>query len=463
MRHPSRLASAPSCVRGSRLSPHAIISAILLALALLLSACSSSATTGATAGATGSPTAAEQPADTTPTALPSPNPSITDCSQASGFGSAGPASAGANFTDVAFPSDSVSTTASPFAQVYTFQVINVCTNNASTSSVHGFFTSSLPSNGWSKSATYPYKGNVSSSCGDPYCWRKQSGSNIRYVSLENISVGGAVAVYALRLATAPIPTFSVVTHYTNHSAPQGQTTTVTATCGKGEQMVGGGYFIDDTNKIYEPGESYPSSSSAWTSAIYNNTSEAMTLYTYAECAQANFPLNVQHVKKSLALSAGGIGPVWAACPSATVAVGGGFQASDAGGNVGWTVGSSPGVDFTKNAWTVNTQAKFGALTETAWVLCASANAVASRISTAGAGTVGASSGAQQTPGCNGDEYATSGGFTYVQAGSEGNLFYYGSAPAKNPSQWIVDVYNRDSSASHQFNATTFCIAPKPKF
>lgn len=461
MRHPSCHNSAPSYARSSRFSPRAFIPAVLLAFALLLSACSSSTSTAA--GAAASPTASGQPADTTPTSPPSPNPSITDCSQASGFGSADPASAGANFTDVTFPDDSVSTTASPFTQVYTFQVINVCTNNASTSSVHSFFTSSLPSNGWSKSATYPYKGNVSSSCGDPYCWRKQSGSNIRYVSLENISVGGTVAVYALRLAKAPIPSFTVVTHYNKHSVPQGQTTTVNATCGNGEQMVGGGYFIDDTNKIYEPGESYPSSASAWTSAIYNNTSEAMTLYTYVECVQANFPLNVQRVKKSLGLSAGETVGVLATCSSATVVVGGGFQLSEPGGNVGWVVGSAPVLDSSHKGWVVTTQAKFGAVTETAWVLCASANAVASRLADAGVGLVGSSSGAQQTPGCNGDEYATSGGFVYVQASSAGNLFYYGNAPAKNPSQWIVDVYNRDSGASHQFNAQTFCVTPKPKF
>lgn len=467
MRHPSRLSrlnrliSAPSRVRGSRFSPRAIIPAVLLTLALLLSACSSS--TSATAGAVGSPTATGQPADATPTSPSSSNPSVADCSQASGFGGAGPASAGANFTDVTFPDGSVSVAQSPSTQVYTFQIINVCTNNASASSVHSFFTSGLPSNGWSKSATYPYKGNVSSSCGDPYCWRKQSGTNIRYVSLESVATAGSVAIYALRLAKAPNPTFAMTARYSKHSAPQGQTTTVTATCSNGEQMVGGGYFIDDTNKIYEPGESYPSSASAWTSAIYNNTGEAMTLFTYAQCVQANFPLNVQRVKKSLALGAGSMGAVSATCPSATVAVGGGFQATDAGGNVGWTVDSSPGVGSNKNAWTVNTQAKFGALTETAWVLCATVNAVASRISDAGVATVGVSSGAQQTPGCNSDEYASAGGFVYVQAGSEGNLFYYGNAPAKIQGQWIVDVYNRDSSASHNFNAQTICVASQPKF
>ncbi len=443
--------------------PHAVIPALLLTLALLLSACSPSAHPAGSASPAASQPAATSSAQSTPSSLPTPSGNIADCSQAPGFGSAGPASAGTSFTDVAFPADSVSVASSPFTQVYSFQIINACTNNTGANSVRTFFAGNLPSNGWTQSATYPYKGNVSSGCGDPYCWRKQYASNIRYVSLESVTAAGAVVVYSLRLATAPIPSFNIVTRYSSLSVPQGQTKTVNASCGSGEQMVGGGYYINDTNQIYEPGESYPSSASVWTSAIYNNTSEAMTLTSYVECVQANFPLNVQIVHKSLALSAGGMAPVYVTCPSSTAAVGGGFQASDPGGNVGWAVSSAPGVDFSKDAWTVNIQAKFGAVTETTWLLCASVNAVSSRISFAGTGTVGASSGAQQTPGCNSGEYATDGGFVDSAPGSEGNLFYYGNAPAKNPGMWIADVYNRDSGASHPFSSQTFCVTPNPRF
>lgn len=449
--------------RGNQISSLAIIPALLLTATLLLSACSTSANAHSTGK--GSPTTSAQPTSSTqssPTPLPSPNTNTADCSQAPGFGSAGPASAGSNFTDVTFPAGSVSVASSTYTEVYSFQIINVCTNNTSTSSVRGFFASGLPGNGWSQSATYPYKGNVSSACGDPYCWRKQYASNIRYVSLESVTAAGSVVVYSLRLATAPIPSFNLVMNYSSQAVPQNGIATVTATCGSGEQMVGGGYFINDTNQIYEPGESYPPAANAWTSAIYNNTSQPMTLFSYAQCVQANFPLNVQIVSKSLALNVGAMGLVWATCPANTAAVGGGFQESNPGGSFGWAVTSSPGIDFSKDVWSVRVQAQFGSLVETAYVLCASSNAVSSRIPTASTGTVGANSSAQLTPGCNSGEYATDGGFVDSAPGSEGDLFYYSNAPAKTSNLWIADVYNRDT-ASHPFSAEVFCVTPNPKF
>jgi hypothetical protein len=449
--------------RGNHLAPRAIIPALLLTLGLLISACSSSANAHSTSPTpSGGAAGATATAQSSPTSLPAPNAGTANCAQAPGFGSAGPASAGSNFTDVLFPSGSVGIASSPYTEVYSFQVINACTNSTSTGSVHSFFASSLPGNGWSQTATYPYKGIVSSACGDPYCWRKQYASNIRYVSLENVTAAGSVVVYSLRLATAPIPTFNLVTHYNTQSVPQSGISTVTAACAGGEQMVGGGYYITDTDQIYEPGESYPSSANAWTSAVYNNTPQAMTLTTYVQCVQANFPLNVQIVSKSVALTVGSMALVYATCPSNTAAVGGGYQESNPAGTFGWAVTSSPGIDFSKDAWSVRVQAKFGAMSETAYVLCASANAVSSRIPTVSTGTVGASSGAQLTPSCNSGEFATDGGFVDSAPGSEGDLFYYGNAPAKTSSVWIADVYNRDSSASHPFSVETFCVTPNPK-
>ena len=439
---------------------------------LLLSACTTtSGTVGNNphnAGNPNAPITSGQPptptvssADATPTPLPPPPSSATDGSQVPGFSGAGAASAGSEFSDVSFPSGSVSTTGSTFTDVYTFQIINVCTNNSDANSVRNFFSSNLPGYGWGQSATYPYHGNVASNCGDPYCWRKANGV-VRYVSLENVNSTGSLAVYSLRLATAPTPTFNMVDRYNSQNVPQGTTVTVTASCGNGEQMVGGGYWISDSNVIYEPGESYPSSASAWTSAIQNNSPQTMQLWTYVECVQANFPLNVQILSKSLSLAAGGMAPVYTECPaSATVAVGGGFRTSDPSGLTGWAVTSTPGVDFDSNAWTVNVQAKFGALTETTYLLCASANAVSSRIAYSSIHAIGPSGYDNQVLTCNANEYATDGGFTY-NLGSEGNVFYYMSAPA-SASTWIAYSYNRDSSSSHDISSATFCVTPNPVF
>lgn len=449
-----RLISAPS--HTLLRSPGAIIPLLLLTFTLLLSACSSSANTPV--GGSGSATPASGH-----TTTPSPNANTANCGQAPGFSAAGTASAGSVFPDIAFPANSVSVPGSAFTDVYTFTLINVCTNSTTAAAVQSFFASSLTGAGWSQSATYPYKGNVSSSCGDPYCWRKQIAADIRYVSLESVTTAGSVVVYTLRLAKAPNVTFNVATHSNTQSVPQGQTVMVTTSCASGEQMVGGGYFVSDTNLIYEAGESYPSSMSAWTSAIYNNTSQPMSLTTYVECVQANYPLYMQRFSKSASLSAGGSGPVYVTCPTGTVAVGGGAQSTDPGGKLGWAVTSSPGVDFTKDAWTVNIKAEFGALTETTWVMCASANAVSSSIAYGGIATVGASSSAEQTPTCASGAYATDGGFVDTGFGSEGDLFYYGVAPGTTATQWVNQVFNRDTTAAHNISTQTFCVISNPTF
>jgi len=469
MRQPSRrVAGHASALNLGQRSPFAIVPLLLLALMLVLSACSS--TSGSHVGGSGTAGTSSQSghptASSTPTLLPSPNAQTHTCAQAPGFSGAPPAgvgSAGQNFTDVGFPTNSVSVASAAFTDVYAFQLINVCTNSATANSVHSFYASSMPGAGWSQSATYPYKGSVSSSCGDPYCWRKQVGGDIRYVSLENVKAAGSVVVYNLRVAVAPTPSFAVVQRYNAANVPQGQTIYVTATCHSGEQLLGGGYFITDSNQIYEPGESYPSSSNAWTAAIYNNTSESMSLTTYAECAQANFPLGIQMVRKSLSLSAGGMAPDVAYCPTGTAAVGGGSQTTDPGGKLGFTVTNTPGVDFSKDAWTVNIKAQFGALTETAWVVCASNNALTSRIVYGGTSAVAASSSGQQTTGCNTSEWATDGGFVDADFGDSGNLFYYYDAPTTSQNVWIIDAFNRDSGSAHNIATNVFCVYPQPLF
>ncbi len=465
MRQPSRSQShdyAPA--NGHRVLP-AIIPALLIALALVVSACSS--TSNSHTSVPGSTSGSGQGGhSSTPTSLPTPNAHTQSCAQAPGFSGAPPAgvgSAGQNFTDVGFPANSVSFAGSAFKDVYAFQLINVCTNNATANAVRSFYANSLPNAGWSQSATYPYQGNVSSSCGDPYCWRKQIGGDIRYVSLEDVNAAGSVVVYVLRVAVAPTPSFAVVQRYNASNVPEGQTIYVTATCHSGEQLLGGGYFITDSNQIYEPGESYPSGSNAWTAAIYNNTSETMSLTTYAECAQANFPLGVKMVSQSISLGAGGEKAVAAYCPNGTVAVGGGSQTSDPGGRLGFTITNTPGVDFSKDAWTVNVDAQFGALTETAWVVCASKNALTSRIVYGGETAISASSSGQQIFGCNTNEWATAGGFVAADLGGNGNLFYYYDAPTTSQNVWIIDAYNRDSSSAHNIATNVFCVYPQPLF
>jgi hypothetical protein len=174
---------------------------------LILSACSSQSNTTVTVTSSGQPAATDTPAPPAPPATATPPPPVSNCSQVSGFGSAGTASAGALFTDVVFPANSVGYVKQTFEDHSTqFQIIAVCSNGTDANSVRSLYASNLPSNGWAQTNNYPYHGNPSSSCGDPYCWNAPDG---RWVSLEGVSNAGSVAVFSLRLALTPRKSGSV--------------------------------------------------------------------------------------------------------------------------------------------------------------------------------------------------------------------------------------------------------------
>lgn len=186
---------------------------VLLALTLTLavSACSSSSATSATSSSSGTATATATTAAATATATATtapptatPPPPVAKCSQVAGFGNAGAASAGVNFTAVPFPSGAVSYVQQKFeTNSYQFKLIAACAPSSSASSVRAFYTSNLPSHQFGQSNTFPYHGNPSSACGDPYCWSSLVTEYGRYISLENVKSAGSVAVYTLRLAIAP--------------------------------------------------------------------------------------------------------------------------------------------------------------------------------------------------------------------------------------------------------------------
>jgi hypothetical protein len=198
MRHPSRF---------SRI--HAISAALLLTACF--SACSSTATVTVGGNPTSQPTAT--PTATTagqPTSTPSPTSApITSCAQVSGFGSAGAINAGAHFSEVGFPAQTVGFIQQTFEDnSYQFRIISACTNGTTVSAIHSYFASGLPPTGFAQSSTFPYHGNASSGCGDPYCWYNASAhpsfQASRYVSLESVTAVGSVVTYNLRLSITPL-------------------------------------------------------------------------------------------------------------------------------------------------------------------------------------------------------------------------------------------------------------------
>lgn len=436
-----------------------------LIVVLLLSACSSSASnkkgpSGGNGGQTAingidntsaTPVAPPTPAtNSTPTPLPPPPSGLASCSQAPGFGSASSASAGANFPDVSFPGSSVSTLGNAFsAGYYSFQIVNVCSNGMAANDVRSFYASQLTTGGWINTSSYPYAGDVTRACGDPYCWRNPGGptGTPRYVSLESVTTSGSVAIYSLRLAVAPVANYSTVVRYNSGAVGQGSAVSVNASCVSGEQMLGGGDYVQDTNMIYTASSSYPSGQNTWTATAYNNTPQGMTLWSYVICLQANFPAAVQIVHSSQSLSAGASDTaVSVTCPGGIGSSGGGYHVSTpspSGLASVFVDGSQP----TVAGWQANVWPRYSNVTVTTYALCPTRNLTGGNIYQQ-TFTVSASGTNQTSLGCSSGQVLTGGGFTSADTSGNGVNFFYLSGPSSSGGKWFAEVYNRDSGGSH---------------
>jgi hypothetical protein len=198
--------------------PRTLAIITLLSLVALLSACST--TTNSTANnppgqqpglATSTPAGGGQLPTATTSSAPTPTSAtpVTSCSQLSFFGSAGAISAGSHFPEVGFPSGTVGfVNQTSEDNSYQFRIISACTTNTTVSAINSYYASKLPSTGFAQSSTFPYHGNASSACGDPYCWYNGSAhpsfQASRYVSLEQVVADGSVVTYNLRLCITPI-------------------------------------------------------------------------------------------------------------------------------------------------------------------------------------------------------------------------------------------------------------------
>lgn len=453
------------------ISLRALVWGATLAVALLLSACSSSASSAKHSSSNNSinginntsatpalPTAPPQNSST-PTPLPPPPSGLASCSQAPGFGSAGAASGGVNFSDVPFPSSSVSTTGSSFsAGYYTFRIVNVCSNGVAASDVRSFYSGHLTSGGWNQSSTYPYSGDVTRGCGDPYCWRNPNGPTgaPRYVSLENVATSGSVAEYSLRLALAPNASYSTVVRYNSANVGQGSPVSVNAVCASGEQMLDGGYYVQDTNEIYTASSSYPSAANTWTATVYNNSSQPMTLWSYVVCLQANFPINVQIAHSSQSLSAGAPDTaVSVTCPGGIGSSGGGYQIttpSPSGLASVFVDGSQP----TVAGWQTNAWPRYSNATVQTYALCPTMNLSGGNIyqQTFSVPTSGTN---QVSLACASGQVLTGGGFASADASGNGNNFFYLTGPSKTGGTWFAEVYNRDSASAHNAGDFVRCM------
>lgn len=143
-----------------------------------------------------------QGAHSSPRATQTAKPSASDaaCLALQGFsGASNPATGGSTFADTPFPTGAVSAIYQTFQDGgYHFTLLNACAPSTSIANVRAFYAQAMPVNGWTPSSTYPYGGQATRACGDPYCWVKGS-SPPRYVSLESVGASGAEVTYQLRL------------------------------------------------------------------------------------------------------------------------------------------------------------------------------------------------------------------------------------------------------------------------
>lgn len=435
-----------------RYHPHLRRLLVMLPLALALSVSACSVGTPTTEGTGGTSTTATA----TTSSSGGGGGGGGDCAHVSGFASAGAATAGSGFSDVSFPASSVSVVNSTFTDTYQFKIIKVCTNSSTASAVSSFFASNLPSSGWANTAHYPYHGDPTSACGDPNCWRKGGAPAVRYVSLESMSTSGTVALYSLRLATAPsAASAQMITHYTTVSGSSG-TLGATAKCASGEQMTSGGYFIDSGNKIFTTFSNYPSASNAWTASITLYFSVSMKLYVYVVCMKANFLLHTQIVHNTATVAGGTTVPVTVGCPSGTVVTGGGFKATPSGYT--FVVGSTPG----SSGWGMATKLGAGSsISETVYALCGH-NLAGPGIVTSPF-TVASSNQNASDATCGSGTLRAGGGFSNSDPGGDANNFAFSSAPAKTDDMWVANIYNRDSSSSHGAVTWAVCDTANPVY
>jgi hypothetical protein len=167
--------------------------ALCLATAMALGACNG--TTVTVSAPTPVPSATHA---ASPTATPVPT-----CAQL--VSGAGSASAGSSFTDVTFPSGSISTTPALHLSgtgLWTIYLLNACAPNTTAAAVRSFYSSQLTAQGWTYAPTLPFDGGYQQACGDAYCWGKDAAP--RYVGLEvpTDHPGGSVT-FTLRLFVPP--------------------------------------------------------------------------------------------------------------------------------------------------------------------------------------------------------------------------------------------------------------------
>jgi hypothetical protein len=435
---------------------------MIVLLTALLSACGLPIVPGATSATAPTPTVTPVPTVSPdkggPTTLPALAGTVVHCAQVAGFQNAHTANAGAASSDVPFPPNSVSADGAASDALYHFQVVNVCSDGSAAQAVLVYYVSQMGATGWKTSATYPYGGEQAHACGDPYCWRKP-GKLARYVSLEHLSSSGAVAIYSLRIATAPAAPAAVVVRSASGAARGGAGLTVSASCQNGEQMLGGGYSIGSSNHTYSANSSYPSGPAIWTVSAVASGSDPLELQTYVGCVRAIYSLDIKVVPATFQVAAGTTPQAVIASCGGGVLTGGGVQIAGAGAI---PADSAPAPDLT--GWSAVPTAGSGGAKGTVYAVCAGRNVDAGP-STSRAFTIGGGMDMQDPAslGCTAGQWLTSGGYRNADASADGKIVYGLNGPTADYSRWFLQGHNLDTASAHGASIWVVCVVPDPQF
>jgi hypothetical protein len=437
--------------------------ALTLVSTLFLSACSSSASSKPTPLPTATPTPAAVAANKGGFADSPPIPaSAANCAATNEFRST-PAAAtgGQGFADVPYPAQSVAYQAGSTSNLYAFVKMRVCANGAMADSLLRAFLSDLPAKGWQASKTYPYNEDSASACGDPYCWRKAAAGDVRYVSLESVSVATGAVAFTLRFAAAPQPSASLVIHssITRTTYTPFGFLSASASCSAGEQMVSGGYNISSANHGYSPYENFPSSPNTWTTTVKAASAASYNLQTYVGCLRANYPLAMKIVTANVDVAKGASQAATANCPAGSVVTGGGFSLSAPVG-VASTTAPVSGL----SGWTVAATGSGDALKATTYALCATRNLAVAPESKLQFNIFNQNDSGQQSISCQGnDQWLTGGGYSVNDDSANGKIVYELNAATADYSRWFVQGRNIDPGSPHSVTLWGVCVTPKPYF
>lgn len=230
------------------------------------------------------------------------------------------------------------------------------------------------------------------------------------------------------------PQYTVEDHTVQAALPTGVTTTLSAHCLSGEQMLSGGYYVSDrVNPVYE---SYPSASDTWTVTASSGYANA-TLSVSVTCLQANFSAQIRIFSFTGTVS----NPGTFNCPGGSVLTGGGFRGyaarSEPSGN-GWLGKPALGSGLNYN-----------------YVLCATANLMPAAAQSITFSALPQASSSLQTVTCPAGKQLTGGGFTYDYTDAD---VYVNVPRGGSPTiGWSVGVYNHDPSNAQTATAWAICV------